>query len=68
MKFLLSLPLFVCLFIPAKSLTSRNYSVNNVCESFTSGKIDAFKTLKALDLNIDDYSIGVNNTAKIVCT
>ena len=39
----------------------------SVCESFSNGKIDAFKTLEALDLDIDDYSIGINNTAKIIC-
>ena len=46
---------------------SRTYQVSSVCESFAAGKIDALKTLEALDLNIDDYSIGVNNTVKIFC-
>ena len=46
---------------------SRTDQVNSVCESFEDGKIDAFKTLEALDLKIEDYSIGVNNTAKIFC-
>tara|TARA_B100000965_G_C19281142_1_gene621613 strand:- start:94 stop:246 length:153 start_codon:yes stop_codon:yes gene_type:complete len=46
---------------------SRTYQVSSVCERFASGKIDALKTLEALDLNIDDYSIGVTNTAKIFC-
>ena len=46
---------------------SRTDQVSSVCESFAAGKIDAAKTLKALNLNIDDFSIGVNNTAKIIC-
>ena len=41
--------------------------VNSICEKFHAGKTDAFKTLDALGLNIHDYSIGVNNTAKIFC-
>ena len=45
---------------------SRTDQVSSVCESFAAGKIDAAKTLEALDLNIDDFSIGVNNTAKII--
>ena len=46
---------------------SRTNLVNSVCESFAAGQIDALKTLEILDLNIDDYSIGVNNAAKIFC-
>ena len=46
---------------------SRTDQVSSVCEGFIAGKIDALKTLEALDLNIDDYSIGVNNAAKIFC-
>ena len=46
---------------------SRNDQVSSVCESFAAGKTDALKTLEALDLNIEDYSIGVNNVAKIFC-
>ena len=46
---------------------SRTYQVSSICESFAAGKIDALKTLEALDLNIDDFSIGMNNTAKIIC-
>ena len=46
---------------------SRTYQVSSVCESFSAGKIDALKTLEALDLKIEDYSIGINNTAKIFC-
>ncbi len=67
MKLLLLLPISICFLYPTKTQASRNYQVSYVCESFAAGKIDAFKTLEALDLNIDDYSIGVNNTARIFC-
>ena len=67
MKSLLVLPLFLCLLFPIKTKASSSYSADSVCESFADGNIDALKTLEALDLNIHDYSIGVNNTAKIFC-
>ena len=67
MKLLLVLPISICLLFPSKSHASRANQVSSVCESFADGKIDALKTLEALDLNIDNYSIGVNNTAKIFC-
>ena len=67
MKFLFVLPISFCLLFPLKTQASRTDQFSSVCESFTAGKIDAFKTLEALDLNIDDYSIGVNNTAKLFC-
>ena len=52
---------------PTKIYASRSSQVNSICQSFAAGKIDALKTLEALDLNINDYSIGVTNTAKIFC-
>ena len=67
MKLLLVLPISFCFLFPTRTQASRTYQVPSVCESFAAGKIDALKTLEALDLNIDDYSIGVNNTAKIFC-
>jgi len=67
MKLLLVLPISLCFLIPTISKASRTYQVNSVCESFAAGKIDALKTLEALNLNIDDYSIGINNTVKIFC-
>ena len=67
MKLLLVLPISLCLIFPTKTQASKTYQVSTVCESFASGKIDALKTLEALNLNIDDYSIGLNNTAKIIC-
>ena len=67
MKLLLVLPLALCFLFPTKTREIRTFQVISVCESFAAGKIDALKTLEALDLNIDDYSIGVNNTVKIFC-
>ncbi len=67
MKLLLVLPISFCFLFPTKTQASRTYKLNSVCESFAAGKIDALKTLEALDLNIDDYSIGLTNTAKIFC-
>ena len=67
MKSLLVLPISFCFLFPTKMEASRTNLVNSVCESFAAGQIDALKTLEILDLNIDDYSIGVNNAAKIFC-
>ncbi len=67
MKSILFLPISLFFLFPTKMQALRTYQVNSVCESYAAGKIDALKTLEALDLNVDDYSIGVNNTAKIVC-
>ena len=67
MKLFFVLPLALCFLFPTKTHGSRTYKFNSVCESFADGKIDALKTLEALDLNIDDYSIGLTNTAKIFC-
>ena len=68
MKLLLFLPISLCFLFPTKTQVSRTGQVNSVCESFAACKIDAIKTLEGLDLNIDDYSIGVTNAAKIFCT
>tara|TARA_B100000579_G_scaffold378154_1_gene344698 strand:+ start:91 stop:297 length:207 start_codon:yes stop_codon:yes gene_type:complete len=67
MKLILVLPLYLCFLFSTKTQASRTYQVSSVCENFAAGKIDALKTLEVLDLNIDDYSIGINNTAKIFC-
>ena len=67
MKLLFVLPISLCFLITSKTQVSSTYQVISVCESFAAGKIDAIKTLEALDLNIDDYSIGVNNAAKLFC-
>ena len=68
MKLFLVLPISLFFLFPTKTQASRTYQVSSVCESFEAGKIFALKTLEALDLNIDDYSLGVNNTAKIFCS
>tara|TARA_B100001250_G_C19536362_1_gene672713 strand:- start:399 stop:593 length:195 start_codon:yes stop_codon:yes gene_type:complete len=52
---------------PTKTQTSRTDRISSVCENFATEKIHALKALEALDLNIDGYSIGVNNTVKIFC-
>ena len=67
MKLLFVLPMSLFFLFPTKTQALTNYQVSSVCKNFAAGKIDALKTLEALDLNIDDYSIGVNNTAKIFC-
>ena len=67
MKFLIVLPVTLSFLLPIKIYASRSSQVNSVCQSFAAGKIDALKTLEALDINIKDYSIGVTNTAKIFC-
>ncbi len=67
MKFLFVLPITLSFFFPTKIFASRSSQVDSVCQSFAAGKIDALETLEALKLNINDYSIGVTNTAKIFC-
>ena len=67
MKLFFVLPISFCLLFPTKTQASRTDQVSSVCESFAAGKIDALKTLETLDLNIDNYSIGINNIAKIFC-
>ena len=68
MKLILVLQLLLFFSFTPKNYASRNYQIRTVCERFTTGKIDAYKTLEDLELNVDDYSIGVNNTAKIFCS
>ena len=67
MKFIIVFPITLSILFPTKVYASSSSQVNSVCQSFAAGKIDALKTLEALDLNINDYSIGVTNTAKIFC-
>ena len=67
MKLLLVLPLSFGFLFTTKLYASKTYKVNSVCESFAAGQIDALKTLEALDLKLEDFSIGVDNTAKIFC-
>ena len=68
MKFFLVLPISLFVILTSKMEVSGSSLLNSVCKDFAAGELDAFKTLEALDLNIDDYSIGVNNTAKIFCS
>ena len=64
MKLHLVIPLSLCFLFPTKMQASQTDRDSSVCESFAAGKIDAFQTLKTLDLYIEDFSIGVNNSAK----
>ena len=68
MKFLLIMPICFCFLMSSKTQASSSYQVNSICEGFATGKIDAYRTLEELDIKVDNYSIGVNNTAKILCT
>tara|TARA_B100001250_G_C19376830_1_gene604466 strand:- start:390 stop:596 length:207 start_codon:yes stop_codon:yes gene_type:complete len=67
MKLFLVLLISLSFIFPTETQASRTCQVSSVYESFTTGKIVALITLEALDLNIDDYLIGVNNTANIFC-
>ena len=67
MKFQFLFLLILCLLFPIKT-KAKSPQFNSVCKSFLTGEIDAFKTLDALNLNIDYYSLGVNNTVKIYCS
>ena len=67
MKLIFVLPMSFCFLFPTKIQASRTDLASFVCEGFENGEINALNTLEALDINIDDYSIGVNNTAKIFC-
>ena len=66
MKLLLILPISIYILLSKQTQVKTN-NVSTVCGNFAAGKLDALKTFEALDLNIDDYSIGLDNTAKIFC-
>tara|TARA_Y100001968_G_scaffold294785_1_gene301639 strand:- start:318 stop:611 length:294 start_codon:yes stop_codon:yes gene_type:complete len=68
MKLLLLLPISFCFLFSSKTKPSITFEVSSVFQSFAFDKIDAFITLEALDINIDYYSIGVTNNAKIFCS
>ncbi len=53
--------------LPAKTFAKKSIEASSACKSFASGEIDAHKTLELLDLDVNNYSIGVHNTAKIFC-
>ena len=68
MKFIFAFPISLCLLLSTELLASTFSQMNSVCDRFTAGEIDAHMTLEALELNIYEYSIGVNNTARILCS
>ena len=67
MKIFKFFPIFSIFLLPINALALKSTSVNDACNSFATGEIDAYKTLETLGLDIDDYSIGISNTAKIFC-
>ena len=67
MKLFFVFQIFLLFSFPVRNFALGTDNLKLICESFAAGKIDAYKTLEALRLNAEDYSIGVNNTAKIVC-
>ena len=68
MKTFFVLSISLVFLFPAKTFAKRFNEAISACKSFASGEIDAHKTLKVLNLSVDNYSIGVNNTAKIFCS
>ena len=68
MKIFFVLSILSSCLLTTATLSSTSSKESDACKSFTAGKIDAYKTLEILELDIDDYSIGVNNTAKIFCS
>ena len=68
MKNLFLLPTFLILLIPSATIALTSAQVIRACDSFAAGEIDAYQTLEALELDINNYSIGINNTAKVFCT
>tara|TARA_B100000579_G_scaffold330968_1_gene281191 strand:- start:651 stop:857 length:207 start_codon:yes stop_codon:yes gene_type:complete len=67
MKTLFVFSISLVFLFPAKTFAKRSTEAISACKSFASGKIDAHKALEVLNLNVNNYSIGVNNTAKIFC-
>ena len=53
---------------PTKTFAKRSTEAISACKSFAAGEIDAHKTLEVLNLNVKNFSIGVNNAAKIFCS
>mgnify|MGYP001349262229 CR=1 FL=1 len=68
MRTYLAIPLVLMILIPISTSASNTSQVDLICKSFSAGEVDAYKTLEALTLELNDYSIGVNNTAKIFCS
>ena len=68
MKFVLTLPVILFPLLPAHSSYLDSQNKIAVCKSFSDGNLDAYTTLEVLDLDLKDYSIGVNNTVRIFCS
>ncbi len=67
MKTLILFSISLVFFYPANTLAKRSTEAISACRSFAAGEIDAHKTLQVLNIDVNNYSIGVNNTAKIFC-
>ncbi len=61
----LLLTVYLWFLFPKKTNAFRICPANFACENSSADDKDVFKTLGALDFKIDDYWIGVNDTAKI---
>tara|TARA_B100000579_G_scaffold308267_1_gene257976 strand:+ start:85 stop:291 length:207 start_codon:yes stop_codon:yes gene_type:complete len=68
MKSLLIFTVSLFFLFPSKTFAKKSNESILACKSFAAGEIDAHQTLKVLKLNINNYSIGVKNTAKILCS
>ena len=68
MKSLILFSIHLTFLLPVKTFASNSNNSIDACLNFKAGQIDAHKTLEILDLDINNYSIGVNNTAKIFCS
>tara|TARA_Y100001968_G_scaffold62646_1_gene53332 strand:+ start:538 stop:744 length:207 start_codon:yes stop_codon:yes gene_type:complete len=68
MKILLIFSISLAFLAPAETFAKKSNQAISACKSFAVGVIDAHKTLEILKLNVNNYTIGVNNTAKIFCS
>ena len=68
MKSLIVFTVSLIFLFPSKTFAKKTNEAILACKSFAAGEIDAHQTLKVLKLNINNYSIGVKNTAKILCS
>tara|TARA_Y100001968_G_scaffold116440_1_gene105811 strand:- start:324 stop:530 length:207 start_codon:yes stop_codon:yes gene_type:complete len=68
MKSILVFTVSLIFLFPSKTFAKKSNEAILACKSFAAGEIDAHQTLKVLKLNVNNYSIGVRNTAKILCS
>ena len=68
MKSILVFTVSLIFLFPSKTFAKKSNEAILACKSFTAGEIDAHQTLDVLKINVNNYSIGVKNTAKILCS